>query len=404
MRIGMILDNEINDDIRVQNEINILIQSGHEIVLLCKGKYSNPKIERRNNLIIFRVFLPKKIYGAMIILSQRLPIFNYFWYYNFYKIIKKHQVDAIHAHDMYMFWPAKKISQKFKKFLVLDLHENYAEAIKTYEWTKKWYSRILYDVRKWKSIEQNILSSTDKVIVLSDKFKKDLTDKYTSLNSINIFRYSNVPDLNVFDSFNIDMSILNKGNSFVVFYFGGIARRRGVFTLMEAIKKISNRYNNVKLLLIGPVDKAERIDFYKSINNLELNDNLIYYPWKDISLLPSYISISDVCVSPLVKNDQHESGVANKIFQYMYFKRPLVVSNCKPQADIVIESKCGNVFESENTDDLVEKIIFFIEKPNLIKDFGENGHRSIVASYNTRVEGVNLVNLYRELGDKETIY
>ena len=32
-----------------------------------------------------------------------------------------------------------------------------------------------------------------------------------------------------------------------------------------------------------------------------------------------------------IKNEQHESGVANKIFQYMWAGKPLIVSNCLPQ-------------------------------------------------------------------------
>lgn len=399
MRIGMILDNEINDDIRVQNEINILVHSGHEVILLCKGKHSNHRIERRENLVIYRVFLPKKIFGALMILSLRIPLFQYFWYYQFYKRVKKLQIDAIHAHDMYMLQSARKVANKLKKPLVLDLHENYPETVKSYEWTKKWYSKLFYDVHKWSKKEGDILSSADKIIVLSDFYKMELMNKYTSLESKNIIRYSNVPNLSFFDSFDIDISILNKGNSFVVFYFGIIARRRGIYTLLEAIKKLSENYNNIKLLLIGPVDNAEKDDFDEAVERLDLGEGLIYFPWKDISQLPSYISISDVCVSPLVKNDQHESGVANKIFQYMYFKRPLVVSDCKPQADIVTENKCGVVFESENVNQLADKISLFIKNPALINEFGKNGYKAILESYNTKKEGENLASLYKDLGN-----
>jgi glycosyltransferase involved in cell wall biosynthesis len=168
---------------------------------------------------------------------------------------------------------------------------------------------------------------------------------------------------------------------------------------LEAIKKLSENYNNIKLLLIGPVDSAEKDDFDEAVERLDLREGLIYFPWKDISQLPSYISISDVCVSPLVKNDQHESGVANKIFQYMYFKRPLVVSNCKPQADIVTENKCGVVFESENVNQLADKISLFLKNPALINEFGENGYKAILESYNTKMEGENLASLYKGLSN-----
>jgi len=111
------------------------------------------------------------------------------------------------------------------------------------------------------------------------------------------------------------------------------------------------------LLLIGPVDKIEKEMFFEAISSPEIKNSIIHYEWKDISLLPSFISVSDICLSPIVKNDQHESGVANKIFQYMLFERPLIVSNCKPQSIIVEEEQCGVVFNSEDSVDLSEKII-----------------------------------------------
>lgn len=397
MRIGMILDNEINDDIRVQNEINILVHSGHEVILLCKGKHSNHRIERRENLVIYRVFLPKKIYGVFTVLSQIIPFHFLFWYYNFNKIAKKYSLDVIHAHDMYMFKVAKKIAVKFKLSLILDLHENFPATIKSYGWTKKWYARLFYNVSKWEEDEFQILSLSDRVIVLSDDFKKELLSKYPSLNNEKFIRYSNVPDISFFDSLEIKKNILNKGDDFFIFYFGIIAERRGIYTLMEAVEKIAEKHRQVKLLLIGPVDNAEKKKFQKASEKLEQSANLIYYPWKDISLLPSYIDIADVCISPLVKNEQHESGVANKIFQYMYYQKPIIVSDCRPQAHIAIEDNCGLIFDSGNADSLIDQICKFIENPELINDMGIKGKEAVVSKYNVQIEGKNIIDMYVNL-------
>jgi glycosyltransferase involved in cell wall biosynthesis len=397
MRIGMILDSEINDDIRVTNEINILIQSGHEIILLCKGKYPNPKIERKKGLIIFRVFLPKKVYGAFTILSQVFPIHYLFWYLQFYKIAKKHSLDAIHAHDMYMFRVANKVAERLKKPLILDLHENYPATVKSYVWTKKWYVKFFYRVDYWSEVELGILSSSHRVIVLSDDFKKELLTKYSSLESKKFIRYTNVPDIRFFESLKIESNIFDKGNSFLIFYFGVMAERRGIYTLMDAVEKLSEDFPRVKLLLIGPVDNAEKSVFLKAQKKLKESGKLIYYPWKNISLLPTYINFSDVCVSPLIKNAQHESGVANKIFQYMYFKRPIVVSDCKPQIEIIIKNNCGTVFESGNSADLARKLSAYIKETNLIEEHGLNGFKAVVSRYNTETEGRNLLEMYNDL-------
>jgi glycosyltransferase involved in cell wall biosynthesis len=397
MRIGMILDNEIDDDIRVSNEINVLLQAGNQVVLLCKSKRGKSGMERQDKLVIQRISLPKKIFGALNIISQRIPLLQFYWYLHFLKLAKRYKVDAIHAHDLYMFQPANRVAQKINKPLVLDLHENYPETVKQYAWTKKWYAKIFYNILYWSKKEELFLSSSNRIIVLSDHYKAELLQKYPNLKSGNMVRYSNVPDIEFFNSMQINPSIQKKENEFIIFYFGVMARRRGIFTLMEAVKKLSKKYNHIKLLLIGPIDNAEKNDFQKVMEPMIQEEILIYFPWKDISLLRSYIHISDVCVSPLIKNKQHESGVANKIFQYMYFRKPQVVSNCRPQAEIVVENKCGAVFESENAVDLAEKLNLFIANPSLIDEYGMSGYKAIVSKYNTQIEGRNLVALYDNL-------
>jgi glycosyltransferase involved in cell wall biosynthesis len=81
----------------------------------------------------------------------------------------------------------------------------------------------------------------------------------------------------------------------------------------------------------------------------------------------------------------------------MYFKRPVLVSDCKPQAEIIEKYHCGDVFESGNVQDLVAKIKQFIENKEKLVKYGENAYRTVNQNYNTEIEGRNLVSLYRSL-------
>ena len=74
-------------------------------------------------------------------------------------------------------------------------------------------------------------------------------------------------------------------------------------------------------LVIGPVDKKDRERFFSKVNSELLAGRIYYIPWIDLSELNSYLDISDICIAPFHKNPQHESGVANKIFDYMLGKK-----------------------------------------------------------------------------------
>jgi len=160
---------------------------------------------------------------------------------------------------------------------------------------------------------------------------------------------------------------------------------------------LGDKIPNIHLLLIGPVDGHEKIDFENYLNDPSLNGKITHFPWKDISEFPSYTTVSDVCLSPIFKNEQHESGVANKIFQYMLFSKPLIVSDCIPQIEIVEGSTCGIVFKSNDANNLAEKITILHQNPELRSEMGENGKKAVINKYDLVIWGKELEKLYKGL-------
>lgn len=392
--IGVVLDSELYGDARVINECNILTQAGFNVSVLCfnYGKYQN--VESLNGFKIYRISVHQKIRNILFAFNNSIELYNLFWKKHIKKFIEEHAIDVLHVHDLYMskaaFYATKNTSIKF----TLDLHENYPAAVKGYKWMYQFPFKLLIQPKKWEKLEKKYLSYPNQVIVLSETFRDDLLKKYSFLVKDQFKIYPNVPNLDEFKNYSVDPSVYDKNSDFILFYFGVISERRGIFTLIDALKILLNKNINIKLLLIGPVDKIEKSRFFETVSKPEIKESIIHYSWKDISLLPSFIEISDVCLSPIVKNDQHESGVANKVFQYMLFERPLIVSDCKPQAKIVIDENCGLVFKSGDSEDLSEKIVTLYNDKELRIKMGSNGKKAIVEKYNTQIVGKNLVNLY----------
>jgi len=108
-----------------------------------------------------------------------------------------------------------------------------------------------------------------------------------------------------------------------------------------------------------------------------------------------YLDISDICIAPFHKNPQHESGVANKVFDYILGKRPLIVSDCKPQAEIVEKFKCGIVYR--NNEELKVAIETLSADPVLRKEMGENAYKAVTGHFNLELIKKELIRLYDEL-------
>jgi len=395
MRIGVIVDNELFGDPRVLNETKSFVRNGFEVFVLCFnfGKYHD--FEEYEGINIHRIRINKTIKNLMVILINFLPFYHHFWKKQIIKFIKINKIDALHVHDLYMSKSAHLATKKQNIPFTIDLHENYPAAILEYRYATKFPNRLIVRPKQWEKLEKSYLSFPKKIVVLSDTFKKYLLKKYDFLNEEQFVIYPNVPDLKQFSKYNIDENILEKGNNIILFYFGGIGKRRGIITCIEAMRKLSKTNRNIKLLLIGPIDKHEQQFFQKYFSHEEIKENIIYFAWKDIKHLPSYINISDICLSPIVKNAQHESGVANKIFQYMLYEKPLIVSNCKPQEEIINNENCGVSFRSEDSDDLVEKINYLIANKDLCIEMGKNGKKAVLEKYNLENFGKELARIYK---------
>ncbi len=399
MNIGMVVDNELDGDVRVLNEARSLCGAGYSVYVLCLSKDGSYRREERDGFHVIRILKTKSWRNKAFFFVNLFPVFHWSWKKSITKFVKDYQIEVVHAHDLYMAKSAIEATEGTKTRCVIDLHENFPEAIKGYRWAMKFPNRIFTRPGRWKSFEKKYLPKAHRIVVLSENFRKQLLDRNEMLSERKTVIYSNVPDVEKLESYPVDKNILpEKRSSKVLFYFGGIARRRGIYTLITAHQKLLEKGYDVKLLLIGPVDKAERSRFLQAIASGVRSQTIVYHEWKEMTELPSYILSSDICFSPIVKNPQHESGIANKVFQYMLFERPVVVSNSKPQQEVVEQGQCGLSFLSEDASDLTEKTAWLLDHPEKAKEMGRNGRQLVKTTYNSKAMAKNLIEMYEKMG------
>jgi glycosyltransferase involved in cell wall biosynthesis len=395
MNIGIIVDNEYTNDIRVRNECKIFSDNGHKVHVLCFnfGNYSKNQ-EIIDGVFIQRLIIKRRIKNILFALTNTLDIYSYWWSKKIRDFTKEKSIDYLHVHDLYMSKAARIATKKSTTKIVLDLHENYPYAVDNYQWMHKPLYKYIIRPGDWKKKEKKYLSYANKLVVLSEEFRDYLIDKYDFLQRSQFVVYPNVPDTLTLTSFKIKKEILDKSDKYILFYFGAVSKRRGIDLLLKSIPRLSIEIPNILLLLIGPVDKAEQNWFNKELKKSQLERFIIYYPWKDISLLPSYINASDICLSPLQKNPQHDSGIANKVYQYMLFEKPIIVSNCLPQETLVKKHKCGLCFKWNSVDDFIKQVLFLYNNEESSINMGKSGKHAILNYLNANVLQQKLLKLY----------
>lgn len=390
MRIGIVVDNEFDHDVRVRSQHKLLKESFNEVFVLCFDHGTEGLMKEDS---IFRVKMSRKRKNMLYGVQNTYDGYGMLWKRAIRMFVSQLQLDVVHVHDLYMGLPAKLALKGLDCKLILDLHENYPETVASQTWAIKGWKKFLAKPGKWKQKEKKYLLGADKIVVLSDHFKGELTERYP-IEDERFVVFPNVPTLEQYDQVEHSMP----DGPLTLAYYGGIGVRRGVFEVMEALIN-DPRLTEVRLKLIGPVDGNDRTRFDHLL--AQLGKRCEHVLWIDNRELGNAIRDAHVCLSPIYKNKQHESGVANKVFQYMMFGKPLIVSNCAPQQKVVEDAQCGWVFEDRNEESLIAVIHNVAQLSNVdLSAVGKRGHKAVMDHYNMNFYGSRLTEAYLELASK----
>jgi glycosyltransferase involved in cell wall biosynthesis len=115
----------------------------------------------------------------------------------------------------------------------------------------------------------------------------------------------------------------------------------------------------IKLLVIGSIeDDQTKVLFEKKESNV-----MLLPPQKD---LKPFYNISDIIVLP-----SREDPFPYVMLEAGAMKKPLIGSRVGGIEEFIQDGANGLLFESGNTTELVEKILYFINNPIKAKELGE---------------------------------
>ena len=398
MKIGMILDRVFPPDIRVEKEARTLLKAGHELFLLCmntpdlpnNGIYEGIKLCRRD-------FYPKSfVVGKFNTLTNRLTFKNYKLISQIEKFVSENSIEVLHVHDLPMVRTALVAGERKGVPVVADLHENYPAAMQIYLTEADFKEKFLNGLNRWRRYENYCLKRVDHIIVVVDEAKERVINDY-GISEDKITIVSNTEDIDYFEGLELDQELINSYKDyFVITYVGNnFGAHRGLNVPIKAMPILKEKIPNIRLLLVGGRG-GNKAELERLALDLEVSQNVEFTGWKPFDLMPSYISLSDICLVPHHSNPHTDTTVPHKLFQYMLIGKPVVVSTCKPLARIVNETQAGLVFESGNSDDFARVCLELLDADKR-KQFGENGRRAVMTKYNWENTGKDLIKVYEKI-------
>lgn len=394
MKIGMILDASFPPDPRVENEAVSLVNHGHKVFLFCL-KYADEKSSEIINGIQVKRYKSNKLEYKLSALAYTVPFYSSLMNKKITKFIKETNIDVLHIHDIRIAEAVFKANKKYQLPVVLDLHDNMPEVMKLYPHLQKFPGKYIILPKKWKQKEHEFINKADKIITVSPEFLENLKERIPSIKE-KLILVPNTIRKSFFEDFSINKTIIDSyKNNFVLLYLGDTHLRRGLQTAIFSLVELKKTIENIKLVIVGK--NTTDIVLKQQVKDLQLEPFVDFEGWQDVSLFQSYIMASDVCISPLHRNLQHDVAYANKIFQYMSFGKPLLVSDAIAQKNLIHKTHSGLVHKEKDSVDFSEKVLELYKNENLRKELGENGKVFVQNEFCWEETSKKLLDLYDNL-------
>jgi glycosyltransferase involved in cell wall biosynthesis len=397
MRIGMILDKTFPPDPRVENEAISLVENGFEVYLFCL-KYDNGQSEDEViNGINVKRYQSNTLEYKLSALAYTFPSYTYIMSKKINNFLINNTIEVIHIHDIGIAEAVFKVNKELKLPVVLDLHENRPEIMKSYPHLLKFPGKYLISLKKWKLKEEEFIKKADKTIVVTQEAKDEIKNR-TDLDGNQIIVVPNTVKKSFYSEIILNKSIIDKyKDKFVILYLGDTGLRRGLLTAIEAVKQLKQEIKNLKLVIVGS-NTSDSI-LKKQVKNYNLEKYIDFEGWQNVDLFPSYITASEIGISPLHRNIHHDTTYANKLFQYMSFAKPVLVSNATAQKNLIEKTKSGLVHIEKDSKDFAKKTMQLFADETLRNELGVKGKKFIEEEFCWEKTSKKLIQIYQELSN-----
>ena len=167
-------------------------------------------------------------------------------------------------------------------------------------------------------------------------------------------------------------------NDFVFIFVGRLVKDKGINELVNAFQKLHNKYNAIKLLLVGDYEADLDPLFPETLEAIATNNAILSTGFQyDVRL---YFAVSDALVFPT-----YREGFPNVVMQAGAMGLPSIVTNINGCNEIIIESENGKIIPVKNEKAIFDAMNSFIENDSMLEIMRQNTRKMIVSRYEQNV-------------------
>jgi len=228
-------------------------------------------------------------------------------------------------------------------------------------------------IRLLERIEMFLYRKAARIVTVTNSFKDTLIRRGIDGNKVDVV--TNGVDLSHFSPQAKDTQLLAQhglDRKFVAGYIGTHGMAHALETLLDAAQTLQQTpgAENIRLLFLG--DGARKAELASQAQAMGLG-NVLFLDAVPKDQVKRYWSVLDVAVIHLRKTELFTTVIPSKLFECMGMGLPVLHGVAGESAGIVLREKVGEVFESENAQQLVEGLLRMRDQPEAYASYQQNG-------------------------------
>ena len=382
----------------------LLSEKKHQVSVWSTKHPSNLSFPNQENFAKFIDFSQKDSF------SKEIKKFkNIFWNKEakkkLEKVIKQEKPDIVHLHNIFSHFSPSIIFaiKKYNIPIVLTLHD-YKFFCPNYKFFSK--NKICFDCLKNKNYrscfsKKCLKNSYIKSFVgyLEGIWHKDflkVAEKIDIFLAPSLFirkkaiewgipkeKVIHLP--NFINENDINKKIENKKQSNYFLYFGRLSQEKGVEFLIKSFLNVLNEFPEWKLKIAG--DGPEKENLKKIAQN---NKQIEFLGRKNSKELNKIISKAYLTIVPSLWPENFPYS----ILESNILAIPVLANKTGGLTELIKHEKTGLLFESDNQNDLENKIIWSIRNPKKIKKIGDLAQKEVFDKYNPEKYYKKIIKIY----------
>ena len=395
LRILYVWDADYPWDVRTEKICATLASAGHDVHIAARNVRRDPVVERLPEGTVHRMS-PVRWAGRKLDKAFGFPaFFNPRWLSLLDRTVRRLRPDVVICRDIPLAPTSLWAGHRHGVRVVLDIAENYPAMLRMVfdAGVHRPTDHLVRNPAAAAFVEKHSIRRADRVMVVIEEMAERLVRMGIPADRIDVV--SNTPPRSRAES--EPNRTRTEGRPVGLVYLGLLEAPRGIMEMVDAVAILRRDGFPVTATIIGKGRDSQL--FQDRAREHGLTDADISFPgYVDRETALRAVQEADIGILPHHVNEQWNTSIPNKLFDYMAVSLPVVSSNPEPFARITRATGAGEVFQGGDAASLAEAIrrLGTLEAR---ERHGAAGRRAILERYNWEYDtGVMLRGLEQVAG------